>query len=63
MVEFGEKVIAKSLLAGGQSGDPSSAHFYDQAKRYAQGKFKDVAFYKDDVLKRAEERYKPGKRR
>jgi len=62
VVEFGEKVKAKSLLAGGQSGDPASAHFYDQAQRYAQGQFKDVAYYKEDVLKRAVERYRPGNR-
>ena len=62
VVEFGDKVKAKSLLAGGQSGDPDSAHFYDQAQPYAQGKFKDVAYYKQDVLKRAVERYQPGKR-
>jgi acyl-homoserine-lactone acylase len=62
VVEFGDKVKAKSLLAGGQSGDPTSQHFYDQAQRYAQGKFKDVAYYKEDVLKRAVERYQPGKR-
>lgn len=61
-VEFGDKVIAKSLLAGGQSGDPDSAHFYDQAQPYAQGKFKDVAYYKQDVLKRAVESYHLGKR-
>jgi acyl-homoserine lactone acylase PvdQ len=62
VVEFGDKVKAKSLLAGGQSGDPKSPHFYDQSQRYAQGQFKDVAFYKKDVLKRAVERYQPGKR-
>jgi len=62
VVEFGDKVKAKSLLAGGQSGDPRSPHFYDQAQRYAQGQFKDVAFYKEDVLKRAVERYRPGNR-
>jgi acyl-homoserine lactone acylase PvdQ len=62
VVEFGDKVKAKSLLAGGQSGDPTSPHFYDQAQRYAQGQFKNVAFYKEDVLKRAVERYQPGKR-
>ena len=62
VVEFGDKVKAKSLLAGGQSGDPASPHFYDQAQRYAQGQFKDVAYYKEDVLKRAVERYQPGKR-
>ncbi|MEP5611579.1 MAG: acylase [Cyclobacteriaceae bacterium] len=61
-VEFGERLSAKTLLAGGQSGDPSSPHFYDQAQRYADGEFKDVAFYRDDVEARAEETYKPGKR-
>ena len=62
VVEFGEKVKAKSMLAGGQSNDPNSPHFYDQAQRYADAEFKDVAFYKEDVLKRAEETYRPGKR-
>jgi acyl-homoserine lactone acylase PvdQ len=62
VVEFGEQVKAKSILAGGQSGDPSSPHFDDQAQPYAEVKFKDVAFYKEDVLKRAQETYRPGKR-
>lgn len=62
VVEFGEKVKAKSILAGGQSGDPNSPHFNDQIQRYADVKFKDVPFYKEDVLKRAKERYQPGKR-
>jgi len=62
VVEFGDKVTAKSLLAGGQSGDPESAHFYDQAQPYAQGQFKDVAYYIEDVLKRAVESYRPGER-
>lgn len=61
-VEFGEKLKAKTLLAGGQSGDPSSSHFYDQAQRYADGEFKDVAFYRNDVEARAEETYRPGER-
>ena len=63
VVEFSDKVKAKSLLAGGQSGSPDSKHFYDQAQRYADGKFKDVAFYKEDVLKRAAEIYIPGQRK
>ncbi|MBD3629665.1 penicillin acylase family protein [Cyclobacterium sp.] len=62
-VEFGEKVRAKSLLAGGQNADPKSPHFDDQAQMYADGKFKEVAFYREDVEKRAEETYHPGKRR
>jgi acyl-homoserine lactone acylase PvdQ len=59
-VEFGEKVKAKSLLAGGNSNKPSSKHFADQAEMYTNGKFKDVLFYRDDVLKQAERTYKPG---
>jgi len=61
-VEFGEKVRAKSLLAGGQNSDPESPHFDDQAQMYADGSFKEVAYYREDVEKRAEETYHPGKR-
>ncbi|MDP2884944.1 MAG: penicillin acylase family protein [Ignavibacteria bacterium] len=59
-VEFGKKVKAKSVLAGGVSGDPSSKHFADQAPLYTKGQFKDVLFYKEDVLKNAERTYRPG---
>jgi acyl-homoserine lactone acylase PvdQ len=60
VVEFGDTVKAKSLLAGGQSGDPSSPHFNDQAQRYADVQFKDVAYYREDVEKRARQKYHPG---
>ncbi|CAH0336207.1 Glutaryl-7-aminocephalosporanic-acid acylase [Flavobacterium sp. CECT 9288] len=59
-VEFGTKIKAKSLLAGGNSGNPNSKHFFDQAKRYQEGQFKEVLFYKEDVLKHAEKTYHPG---
>ena len=59
-VEFGKKVTAKSLLAGGENGDPSSKHFTDQAEMYTKGQFKEVLFYKEDVLKHAENTYHPG---
>jgi acyl-homoserine lactone acylase PvdQ len=59
-VEFGKTVKAKSLLAGGNSSDPASSHFGDQAEMYTQGKFKDVLFYKPDVLRNAERSYHPG---
>lgn len=59
-VEFGERLKAKTILAGGQSSDPNSPHFDDQAQMYANGEFKEVAFYKEDVQARAEEVYKPG---
>lgn len=59
-VEFGTKLKAKSLLAGGNSGDLKSKHFYDQADMYRKGQFKDVLFYKDDVQKNAQKTYHPG---
>ncbi|MGB0836789.1 MAG: acylase [Flavobacteriaceae bacterium] len=61
VVEFGDKVRAKSMLAGGQSGDPESPHFDDQAQPYADAKFKEVAFYREDVEQRAASKYHPGK--
>ncbi len=60
VVEFGEKVKAKTILAGGQSGDPGSPHFDDQAQRYADREFKDVAYYREDVEARAVRTYRPG---
>ena len=62
VVEFGEKVRAKSILAGGQQSDPSSPHFFDQAQRYADVNFKDVAFYRSDVEKRKVRSYRPGQK-
>jgi len=62
VVEFGDTVRAKSILAGGQSSNPASPHFTDQAQRYANVQFKDVAFYKEDVKQRAVQSYQPGKK-
>jgi len=62
VVEFGDKVKAKTLLAGGQSGDTNSPHFDDQAQRYADVKFKDAAYYREDVEKRAKATYHPGEK-
>ncbi|HAV36852.1 MAG TPA: acylase [Massilia sp.] len=59
-VEFGPKVRAKSILAGGQSGNPASPHFADQAEMYSRGEFKDVLFYKEDIEKGLERKYRPG---
>lgn len=61
VVEFGKKVTARSVMTGGASSDPTSPHFKDQATMYCEGKFKDVLFYKEDVLKHAERSYPPGK--
>lgn len=59
-VEFGDKVKAKSVLAGGNSGDKNSKHFNDQGEMYSKGTFKDILFYKEDILKNAVKTYQPG---
>jgi acyl-homoserine-lactone acylase len=59
-VEFGKRVKAKSVITGGQSFDPLSPHYTDQAEMYINGKFKEVLFYKEDVLKHVERQYHPG---
>lgn len=59
-MEFGKKVHAKTLLAGGQSSDPNSPHFDDQMQAYADRKFKTVTYYREDVLNRAQSTYHPG---
>lgn len=59
-VEFGKRIKAKSLLAGGETSNSDSPHFNDQLKNYTKGIFKEVLFYKEDVLKYAEKKYQPG---
>ncbi|MEI9921494.1 MAG: penicillin acylase family protein [Bacteroidota bacterium] len=60
VVEFGPRIKAKSVVTGGSSSDPSSKHFNDQSLMYSKGQFKDVFFYKEDVVKNAERTYHPG---
>ena len=59
-VEFGPTVRAKAIMTGGESGDPSSPHFTDQAPMYTEGRFRDVLFTPQDVLAHAQRRYHPG---
>jgi acyl-homoserine-lactone acylase len=58
-VEFGSPVRAKALMSGGESGDPASPHFSDQAQMFTQGRFRDVYFSREDVLAHAERSYQP----
>ena len=60
-VEFGDRVRARAVTAGGESGDPKSAHFGDQASRYATGDLREVYFYRPDVETHVERQYHPGK--
>jgi acyl-homoserine-lactone acylase len=61
VVEFGDSVRAKAVTAGGESGDPSSPHFNDQAVRYSRGDLRDVYFYRHQLKGHTEREYRPGK--
>jgi acyl-homoserine-lactone acylase len=62
IVEFGaDSVRAKAVTAGGESGDPASKHFNDQAGRYAAGDLRDVYFYPNQLKAHTVRTYKPGK--
>ncbi|UAJ10844.1 penicillin acylase family protein [Glacieibacterium megasporae] len=60
VVEFGPRVKAMAVMAGGQSGDPTSPHFADQIARYAAGALRPVYFYPDELSGHVERRYHPG---
>jgi acyl-homoserine-lactone acylase len=59
-VEFGPRVKAFAVSAGGESGDPASKHFKDQAERYASGNLRQVYFYPDELKGHVERVYHPG---
>jgi acyl-homoserine-lactone acylase len=61
VVEFGDRVIAKAVTAGGLNSVPGSEHFNDQAERYATGNLRDVYFYREDLKGHTEREYRPGK--
>ena len=60
VVEFGKRVRARAVTAGGESGNPASPHFNDQAERYATGNLREVYFYPDQLSGHTERRYRPG---
>jgi acyl-homoserine-lactone acylase len=60
VVEFGPRVRALAVTAGGESGDPASPHFDDEALRYATGQLREVYFYPDQLTGHTERTYRPG---
>ncbi len=59
-VEFGDRVHARAVSVGGESGDPASPHFNDQSALYAQGMLRPVYFHPDELAGHVERRYRPG---
>ena len=60
VVEFGDRVSARAVTAGGESGDSSSPHFDDQEGIYATGDLREVYFYPDQLEGHVEREYHPG---
>src|SRR5438094_696031 len=63
VVEFGDSVRARAVTAGGESGDPSSPHFNDEAQRYSTGNLRAVYFYPSQLKGHIERAYHPGETR
>jgi acyl-homoserine-lactone acylase len=62
VVEFGERLRAVAVTAGGLSNDPDSPHFDDQAERYVEGRLRPVHFHPDEIEAAAVRSYRPGER-
>jgi acyl-homoserine-lactone acylase len=60
VVEFGDSVRARAITAGGESGNPSSPHFNDEAQRYSTGNLRDVYFYPSQLKGHVQRVYHPG---
>lgn len=61
VVEFGPRVRAVAVTAGGESGHPGTKHFNDQAQRYAAGDLREVYFWPDQLRGHTERTYRPGR--
>jgi acyl-homoserine lactone acylase PvdQ len=59
-VELALEPKAKTILQFGESGDPTSPHWFDQAQLYAKKQFKPARYSKADVEANCERHYHPG---
>ena len=59
-IDFGKTIRARAVTCGGESGDPSSPHFEDEAERYATGNLREVYFYRAQLKDHTERTYHPG---
>lgn len=61
VVQFGPRPRAVAVTAGGESGDPASPHYNDQAARYTAGALRPVYFDESDLVGHIARRYHPGR--
>jgi penicillin amidase len=59
-VELGAPAKVKTILQFGESGDPQSPHWFDQAVLYSQKQFKPTWYARADVETHSERSYHPG---
>jgi acyl-homoserine-lactone acylase len=59
VVEFGDKVRARAVTAGGESGHPQSPHFNDEVERYSTGNLREVYFYREQLKGHSGREYHP----
>jgi acyl-homoserine-lactone acylase len=60
VVELAPQIRSHAVVTFGQSADPASPHFFDQAPLYAQGVLKPAWSERNDVVANARRRYRPG---
>ncbi|MCH9695754.1 MAG: penicillin acylase family protein [Gammaproteobacteria bacterium] len=60
VMEFGENVEARSVMPFGQSRNPDSPHYFDQAPLYSIGELKPAWFSVDHIRQNASKKYHPG---
>lgn len=59
-IDFGKTIRARAVTAGGESGNPSSPHFQDEAERYSTGNLRTVYFYRSQLQGHTQREYHPG---